>query len=272
TLDDEGLVDVTEPVWTFDAEGVVSEGRDADDHKWSYREGLTQVAKRLFADSPATVHRETHVEGLVRDGEDWRLVDADGGAWGPFEEVVLNPPAPQTAALLDAADWEADARTALADAARAVPYRSVYTAVLHYPFPIDRPYYALVNTDKAHDVGWVSREECKPGHVPDGETLLVVQANHEWSVAHGDGDPAENAAALADRAADLLGDDRLRDPDWTDGQHWRYALPEAGVDPEPLRRAETDGLYCVGDWVAGEARLHAALRNGLETGERLAGQ
>jgi renalase len=26
----------------------------------------------------------------------------------------------------------------------------------------------------------------------------------------------------------------------------------------------------LGDWVAGEARLHAALRNGLDTGERLA--
>ncbi|MFC6737651.1 NAD/FAD-dependent oxidoreductase, partial [Halolamina salina] len=39
---------------------------------------------------------------------------------------------------------------------------------------------------------------------------------------------------------------------------------------DPLDAAEAEGLYCTGDWVAGEARLHAALENGLEVGERIA--
>jgi len=269
TLDTEGLVDVTEPVYTFDRTGAVSPGRDADDHKWSYRSGLTQIAKRLFGRTDATVHRRTRVEALRRDGEGWVLVDADGESWGPFDAVVLNPPGPQTADLLRSAAWDADARDALADAAD-LPYRTVWTAVLHYPFEIDVPYYGLVNVDKDHDVGWISREECKPGHVPGGESLLVVQANHEWSVAHYDDDPAGNVAALADRAADVVGDERLRDPDWTDHQGWRYALPEDGAPGEPLRSAEAAGLYATGDWVAGEARLHAALANGYDTGERMA--
>ena len=38
----------------------------------------------------------------------------------------------------------------------------------------------------------------------------------------------------------------------------------------PLSAAEADGLYCVGDWVAGEPRLHAALANGLDAGDRIA--
>ncbi|MEF8973977.1 MAG: NAD/FAD-dependent oxidoreductase, partial [Haloarcula sp.] len=33
--------------------------------------------------------------------------------------------------------------------------------------------------------------------------------------------------------------------------------------------AEHD-LHFAGDWVAGEGRLHAAIRNGLETGEAIA--
>jgi renalase len=270
TLDDEGLVDVVEPVYTFDASGTVSPGRDADDHKWSYRRGLTQVAKRLFARTGATVNRRTRVEQLWRSGDGWTLVDDEGGSWGPFDAVLLNPPAPQTAELLQGADWAAEVREPLVEAVADVDYRTIWTAVLHYPFELEVPYYALVNADKDHAVGWISREECKPGHVPDGESLLVVQANHDWSVARYDDDPAANVADLAAHAADLIGDERLVDPAWSDHQGWRYALPEGGVAGGPVRAAEDQGLYCLGDWVAGAGRLHAALANGLDVGERLA--
>ncbi|RKD97552.1 NAD(P)/FAD-dependent oxidoreductase [Halopiger aswanensis] len=280
TLGTDGLVDITDPVWTFDRDGDVSEGRDADEHKWTYRAGLTQIAKRLFARTDADVHRRTRVERLIRDagGDEnsdeaagWRLEDADGEEWGPFDTLLLNPPAPQTADLLRSAEWDADElRETLVDAISGVPYRTIWTAVLHYPFELEHPYYALVNTDKEHEVGWIAREECKPGHVPDGESLLIVQANHEWSVQHYDDPPEDNCAALARIAADVLDDERLTDPDWTDHQGWRYALPEDGVPTGPLRSAEAEGLYCLGDWVAGEGRLHAALRSGLEVGERIA--
>jgi len=277
TLDDEGLVDVTEPIYTFDAEGTVSEGRDADEHKWTYSEGLTQIAKRLFAGTDATIHRRTRVEGLRRkpdgdsDGEgQWHLTDAEGETHGPFDRLLLNPPAPQTAELLAEADWDAQARADLEAAARDVEYRTIWTALLHYPFELDRPYYALVNTDKDHEVGWVAREECKTGHVPDGESLLVVQANPRWSVDHYDAPPEDNVAELADLTADLLDDERLTDPDWTDHQGWRYALPESGVRAGAVEAAADHGCHVLGDWVAGEARLHAALRNGLDTGEEIA--
>jgi predicted NAD/FAD-dependent oxidoreductase len=270
TLDTDGLVDVTDPIYTFDADGTVSEGRDADEHKWTYERGLTQIAKRLFGRTDATVHRETRVETLRRNGEVWRVTDADGTEWGPFDALVLNPPAPQTADLLADADWGDPLRDDLAAVVGDVEYRVVWTAILHYPFELDRPYYALVNPGKNHDVGWIAREECKRGHVPEGESLLVVQAGGEWSRARYDHPPAENVADLADVAAEVVDDDRLTDPDWTDHQGWRYALPEGGVPAGPPEEATGHDLYCLGDWVAGEARLHAALRNGLETGERIA--
>jgi len=278
TLDDEGLVDVTEPVYTFEADEEVSPGRDADEHKWSYRRGLTQIAKRLFGRTDATVHRRTRVETVRRveavggasDDARWELDDADGETHGPFDVLLLNPPAPQTAELLRTAEWDDPLRETLVEAIGAVEYRSVWTAVLRYPFAIDVPYYGLVNTDKEHAVGWISREECKAGHVPDGETLLVVQASDAWSDAHYDDDPAENVAALADHAAEIVGDERLADPDWTDHQGWRYAQPEGGVDRGPVDSARDAGLYLLGDWVAGEGRLHAAIANGLDVGERVA--
>ena len=289
-LPSDGLVDVTDPIYTFDAGGTVSEGRDADEHKWTYRAGLTQVAKRLFAETDATVHRRTRVEGVGRDdsadGEtdesaQWRLTDADGETWGPFDVLLLNPPAPQTAELLATAgaDWDTQARADLESAARDVEYRTIWTALLHYPFELDRPYYALVNTDREHEVGWVAREECKPGHVPDGESLLVVQMSPGWSTARYDDPLSAVGADVADRVATLLDDDRYREPDWTDDQGWRYALPDAddvsrftdaAVDESVLAPVAEEGLHVAGDWVAGEGRVTAALWNGYDVGERIA--
>ena len=65
-------------------------------------------------------------------------------------------------------------------------------------------------------------------------------------------------------------DHRLADPVWTDHQGWRYALPEGRIRSGPLEAAEREGLYCLGDWVAGSGRLHAVLRNGLKKRERIA--
>jgi predicted NAD/FAD-dependent oxidoreductase len=271
TLDTDGLVDTAGPIYAFEADGEIRPGRDADDHKWSYEAGLTQIAKRLLGRTEATVHRNTRVGTIHREDEQWRCTDTDGREWGPFDVLFLNPPAPQTAQLLRDAAWDEPFRDDLVEAVEAVPYRSVWTAVLHYPFELDRPYYAAINTDKAHDIGWIAREECKPGHVPDGESLLVVQAGQDWSERHYERDPEENLATLIDRTAELLVDDRLREPDWTDHQGWRYAIPDGAVRRGPLETAAADHqLYCVGDWIPGEGRLHAALANGLETGEQLA--
>jgi hypothetical protein len=64
-------------------------------------------------------------------------------------------------------------------------------------------------------------------------------------------------------------DDRLANPAWAAHQGWRYALPEPGAPGGPLQDAREAGRYCVGDRVVGEARLQAALHNGLDVGERL---
>jgi renalase len=270
TLDDAGLVEIAEPTYTLDGDGTVTEGRPPSGRRWSYRRGLTQLAKRLFGGTDADVHRETRVEALARHGDDWHLTGADGETWGPYDAVLLNPPAPQTAELLADADWDHDARDALAAAAGDVSFRTVWTAVLGYEFRVDAPYYAVVDPAQEHPVGWLAREECKAGHVPDGESVLVVQASGWWSAERYDAAPAENVAALADHAADVVGDDRLASPAWTDHQGWRYALPQGEVAPGPVDSAAREGLYVLGDWVDGEARLHGAVRSGLETGERVA--
>lgn len=269
TLDTDGLVDIDAPVWTFDSEGEISEGHDTDEHKWTYRNGINQLSSLLFERTDASIETDTRV-GSIERTDGWRLEATDGRDLGTFDALLLTPPAPQTADLLADTVWDTSLRDDLAETIRTVPFRTTVTAVLHYPFELDWPYYALVNTDKNHDIGWLSREECKPGHVPAGESLLLVQMSPEWSHARYNEPSEAVAGAAADATADLLSDDRLAAPDWTDCQYWRLAQPDGGVDADPLERAESHDLFFAGDWVAGEGRVHLALRSGLDAGERIA--
>ncbi|WP_049987163.1 NAD(P)/FAD-dependent oxidoreductase [Halobellus rufus] len=279
-----GLAEIDEPVWTFDAEGTITAGDGRDSKKYTWTEGITQLAKRLLDRTDATVHRRTRVAEIRRDDagrRPWALVDADGVSHGPFDALLLTPPAPQTAALLRAAAWDDHRREALVDAVESVSYRTIRTIILHYPFGESYPWYGLVNPDREHAIGWLSREECKPGHVPDGESVLVVQMSPEWSTKRYDDPLSAVVDDVADRVATLLDDERYRDPDWADDQGWRYALPDDAVETAPFggsvgesaeeRSLVEDvadaGLYVAGDWVAGEGRVPAALWNGYETGE-----
>jgi len=269
-LPSDGLVEAEGPVWTFDGDGEIAAGRDADDHKWTWEAGITQLAKRLLAETDATVHRETRVEDLQQTGDGWRLTDDAGTDLGHFDAILLTPPAPQTADLLSTVDRDGDDPTHLTTAVDDVAYRPVLTAVAGYDRPLDRPYYALVNTDDAHAVGWVAREECKPGHVPAGESLLVIQMGPDWSRRRLEDDPDEWVPDAVDATAALLDESWVADPAWTDHQRWRYALPNDGLDDDLARCLERDGLYLAGDWVVGEGRLHAAARCGLTVGDRIA--
>lgn len=283
-LGEEGLVDIDEPIWTFDASGTVAPGDRQEAHKWTWTEGITQFTKRLLDRTDATVHRTTRVEGLHRGDDGWTLSDTDGSSHGPFEQVVLTPPAPQTAELLASttiddgaadADSGSDAATTTltkaAEAVQAVPYRTVRTLVLQYPFEVDRPYYALLNTDREHPIGWLARESCKDGHVPDGQSLLIVQMAPDWSTAHYD-DPLDSTAdEVAGMVADLLDDDRLTEPGWVDDQGWRYSQPDDAVAAAAVEELRNEGLYVAGDWLVGKGRAHKAFWNGVSVGETLVG-
>ncbi|KZN25995.1 NAD/FAD-dependent oxidoreductase [Haladaptatus sp. R4] len=270
---DEGLVETEGPVWTFDADEAISEGRDEDDSKWTYRTGLRTLGTRLADASGATVHTDTRITGLRRaessDAESWYVEDEDGDEYGPWDALVLTPPAPVTASLLDLAEWDDDLRRELREAIGHVPYRPVLSVALHYSFEVERPYVRAGEHDKEHEVGWLSRESCKPGHVPEGEELLIVQLSPEWSADHYDDDDFGVATAAAGYAADLLSEHPFAAPDWFDVVRWRDAQPNDGVDEAVLRRANEAGLFFAGDWVVGEGRVHRALRSGLDAAEEI---
>ncbi len=270
TFASEALVTITEPVWTFDRDGHIQPGDTQDRAKWSYTDGITHLAKQVLNASNATLHSTVRINALKHTSGGWWLGDDTGQWYGAFEVLVLTPPAPQTLTLIESAEWDSPLKIAIAKTLHTVTYRSIFSFALHYPFALSTlPFYAIVNTDRAHPIGWLSREECKQGHIPEGESLLIVQMSPEWTLHQYDNDPIANIKAASQLAADLLDDPRLATPDWSDHQRWRYALPDNAADSASMQEAETEGLYGAGDWRVGQGRVHEALRNGIKIAARI---
>src|SRR5437868_1068414 len=63
------LIDIGQPVWTFDGAGAIAEGDPAQnaDPKWTYRDGLSRLGKLMGAG--LDIRREVRVASLGRVGE-----------------------------------------------------------------------------------------------------------------------------------------------------------------------------------------------------------
>ena len=266
------LVSISGDVWTFDEQGTLHEGDPEHNRatKWTYRNGISTLGKLLLGASAADVHRQRRVVRLEQRAAGWHLTSEGREALGPFEAVLLTPPAPQTLTLVEDGSMEAGVRSAIRQALGGVSYRIQYSFTLAYDTPIERPapFFGLVNPDGRHDVAWLSFENDKPGHVPSGTTLLIVQMAPAWSQARYDAPPEALASEAAEHASALLGID-LRQPVWTDHQRWRYALPEARAEEEALTPVHAAGLYVAGDALEGQGRVPLALRSGLDAAERI---
>ena len=266
------LEDIERDVWTFNGHGEISEGDPEHNQapKWTYRSGINTLGKLLFQASGADVRRKTRIARLERTSEAWHLVTTEGETSGPFEAVLVTPPAPQAAELVEASRMDEALRGALVEGLQESDYRTQLTAVLAYDHRVERPgdFFGLVNTDGEHDIAWLSFEEDKPGHVPQGQSLLIVQMAPAWSEPRYGLSVDDLAPEAARLAGDLLSTD-LSGWAWADRQGWRYALPKNQVDTEALEKAASSGLFFAGDALAGKGRVERALDTGLDAAERI---
>ncbi len=209
---------------------------------------------------------ENGVDGLrvERGATDVRMTTVRGRP-RTLRRRVLTPPAPQTADLLGQSRWDHDDCRELRQEIAAVPYRTVIPACCTTPSnSTSRGTPRQHRQD--HPVGWVAREECKDGHVPDGECLLLVQMNEPWSIANYDEHPDTLIDDIASRTARLLDDDRRPTPTGpttsTGGSQ-----PEGEVDHDLLSCAAEHDLHFAGDgWPARGA--HARSRPVERRGNR----
>jgi renalase len=139
------------------------------------------------------------------------------------------------------------------------------------PTPGERPYYALVNTDKAHPISWLAWEHEKaPERVPEHSGLLIAQMAPQYSFDHWQTPAEELVSDVANLVAALI-DEPLHEPIFTDIHAWPYALPAEKADAHALNTLTLPyGLAFCGDAFVG-GRIHLALEHGIEVAHQLPG-
>ena len=267
------LADIGRPVWTFNAANQIIEGDHAQNiaPKWSYTHGLATLGKLIAETGHLTIKTQVHIDHLqalsVHSGG-FALIDSDGLIVGEADQVLIAIPSGQAADLLTASSLsttDESRRDSVAETLRMAVYRRCWSVTLGYEQSAVRerldnvPYYALINTDRQHDIAWLAFEHNKSGHVSPGQAVIVAQMANGYTVRNWDAVPATVVEQVAAQVADLLGDD-LRLPDWSDTQRWRYSQPDKTLDYSGVNGL-LPGIWFAGDYLSG-GRMHLAAQSG----------
>ncbi len=259
------LIDISKPVWIFDGQGHIQEGDPIQnaDPKWNYRSGLVALAKRMA--EGLDIRLETGVGRVEQTATGWSIFEVSGHLLGDFEQLLISIPASQAVELLEHSQVSDDLQKSILAGLRKARYNPLISVMLGYkPAPQVRPYYALVNTDKAHPISWLAWEHEKaPERVPEHAGLLLAQMAPRYSLDHWEVSADELVRDVASLVATLI-DERLGEPIFTDLRYWRYALPaEKAHAHEVNMLALPYGLAFCGDAFVG-GRVHLALEHGVE--------
>lgn len=264
------IQDISRPVWTFDKDDRITEGDPEQNtaRKLTYPNGIAALGKLIVEAGDLHVQSEIRIGRIIHDSASgqFTLFDTDNTDRGTYQQVVVAIPAGQAADLITASTMPN--AESLSAALRHASYRRCLSAVLGYERLIqDRPYYALVNTDKTHDVSWIGWEHLKPGHVPTGISVLVVQMAGAYSLNHYEDDKSSTIRDVAQQVSRLLDED-LNNPDFTDLQKWKFSQPDHTIESHTVNGITT-GLYFAGDYLRG-GRVHLAAESGMEVARLIA--
>ncbi|MBA2392605.1 MAG: FAD-dependent oxidoreductase [Ktedonobacteraceae bacterium] len=267
------LIDIQKPVWTFDGSQHIQEGDPTQnaEPKWSYRHGLTTLSQ-LMAQG-LNIHLVSRVARMQQHANAWTLYDEAGESMGTFDRVLITIPANQAVPLIQASAFQQDLSATINSQLEKAHYNSQISVLLGYtPRPKIRPYYALVNTDRAHAISWLSWEhEKNPERAPADAGLLMAQMAPQYSQEHWQVADEEIYRDVAPRVASLI-DEALPTPSFTDIQRWRYSLPARKADADALNAITLPmGLTFCGDGFVG-GRIHLALEHGIKVAQQLIDQ
>jgi renalase len=205
----------------------------------------------------------------------WRLFDTSGQVLQDFERVLITIPASQAVELIEESRSAMNvAPTSWSDVVCAglskARYNPLLSVMLGYGIrPRSRPFYALVNTDKAHAVSWLAWEHEKAvERVPRGAGLLIAQMAPGYTLDHWDRPDNEIVKDVGRLVAELIDED-LPAPVFTDVRRWNYALPAEKADGVEVNALSLpQGLAFCGDGFVG-GRVHLALEDGIRAAQQI---
>ncbi len=266
------LIDIAKPVWIFDGNGHIQEGDPFLNAapKWNYRSGLQALPVRMA--EGLDIRLQTCIDHFKPGLTGWKFFDNRGKDLGEFDRVLISIPANEAAELVNKSEIENRRKEEIHSALEKARYNPIISVMLGFrPVPRKRPYYALVNTDKAHAVSWLAWEHEKASErTPEGAGLLIAQMAPHYCHEHWLKPDAEIIKGVSSQVTSLL-DEPLEHPYFTDVFRWKHALPTEMADAEQLNAlARPLGLAFCGDAFVG-GRVHLALEHGVKVARQLIG-
>ena len=209
---------------------------------------MNSIGKILSAN--LNIAFETAATGITRDSEGWTVSDGAGTRSGPFDWLVLTPPAAQTAAL-------AEAFPELVAFCRARSMLGCFALMLGFAEPLTLQWQAALVRNA--DISWISVNSSKPAR--KSPFTLVVHSTNAWAQAHMDDDSDVVLGHMLDEASKVTGED-LRSAAHRQVQRWRYANVDRQTGPAYFLDDDKKLAAC-GDWCV-RGRIEAAFTSANE--------
>lgn len=264
------LIDIQKPVWIFNRDSQIQEGdpQQNAEPKWSYRSGLITLARQMA--QGLDIRLSTPITHLLQTERGWQLFTEHEVIPEYFTNVLITIPTSQAIELLKVSQFGSEIQPAIYEHLSAARYNTLISVALGYrPRPHERPYYALVNTDKGHSISWLAWEHEKaPERVPAETGLLIAQMAPQYSQDHWQTADAEVVQDIARLVANLI-DEPMPTPLFSEITRWPYALPAAKADADALNKLTLPiGLAFCGDAFVG-GRIYLALEHGMAVAQQI---
>jgi predicted NAD/FAD-dependent oxidoreductase len=199
------------------------------------------------------VHFGHTLRELQKTSEGWMLLSADPPL-GPFQAVLLTPPAPQARAILQPHQPE------MAEQLEAIAYEPCLVAMAQLYQPSGLDFDAATVKDINDGLGFVGRDSSKPGRARSPEHW-VLHSSVPWAQQHLEDPLSQVASRLWQAFCQRTGIDTGL-LNHLSGHRWRYARVSRALGKPYLWDSEQQ-LGWAGDGAIGP-RLESAFLSGLE--------
>jgi len=268
------LITIPKPIWTFEEDGKIKEGDPEHNKKpkYDYKQGIKTFSKLVWAECQDKVDLQYNkrLDKIVQENEGkLRLVSTENEDLGVFDAVLLTPPAPQIADVFKTSDLNDKAgQKELQESFSECRYKSIISFALVFKGRLEKEYFALINSDRKHNISWLSFENDKEGHVPDNETMMIVQMADDWSKKYYEEKDEELLSKVFEEVRKIFPEDKLEERyNWGDVKKWKFALPEKTINEKVFEIGRRHNLFFAGDFVRGKGRVLDAFEEGLKTGD-----
>lgn len=182
------------------------------------------------------------IGAISHDTRGWQLRTVEGAVHGPFDVLLLTPPAPQTLALIGADD-------PFAPRVRSTHLLPTWALLLEFSRSLELDFEGAYVADSP--LSWLMS-------TPGCARAWTAHASQTWSLEHLEASPEQVVPVLLDAFAEVTG---VREaPLKATAHRWRYAFVVEAVG-QPCLWDAGRRLGLAGDWCIG-ARMEAAFDSG----------